>query len=182
VTQLFSYNSREAYERDVETGLALLTGIWHRGKNGRYGVHFCSANTKPTEREARAALSRLLLVGELPDLLRVLLAILFTPELFGSDNAVQRKVVFKRLNTGHSNIMKDMIVASLVQHLRNIGHRYEKAIEKVGEGFKLDERHIKKIYGKHRGPLLNKVVDNVLHSIRHGLSVANSRHVASLLD
>ena len=153
MTQLFSYKSREAYELDVETALKLLTGIWMRGKNGRYSVHFCSTTTKSTEQEARAALSRLLLVGELPDLLRVLLAILFTPDLFrdvkpsacAHPNPMQRKVVFKKLNTGHSNVMTDMIVAALVQHCRDTSHSSQEAIKKVAEAFGLDNRHIQKI-------------------------------------
>jgi hypothetical protein len=167
VKPLFSYQSREAYELDVETALKLLTGVWQRGKNGRYSVHFCSANTKPTEREARAALSRVLLNGDVPDLLRGLLAILFTPELFGPNpNPVQRKVEFKRLNTGHSNLMVDMIIAAGVQHLRDIGHSYTRAIEKVAEAFGLDKRHIKRIYSRHKGSALNQLADNIRHGIR----------------
>jgi hypothetical protein len=178
MSQLFSYKNREAYELDVETALKLVTGVWQRGKNDKYSVQFCSANTKPTEQEARAALSRLLLVGELPDLLRLLLAILFTPNLFGDvkpsvgvpKNIVQRKVVFKKLSTGHSNPITDVIIAAMVQHLRDRGRRYEKAIKEVAKVNRLDERHVKRIYSKHKGRFLNQFVG----AIRHSISSMNS--------
>jgi hypothetical protein len=153
---LFHYKDREAYERDVEIALALLRGFWGRGENGRYSVQHCSPNTNPTEKEARAALSRVLLSGDVPDLLLLLLAILFTPELSGSVNPVQRKVVFKRLNTGHSNVMTDMVIAALVQHLRNIGSK--KATEEVANACRLELRHVKRIYSKHKGSTLNQMV------------------------
>jgi hypothetical protein len=176
MTQLFVYKSREAYELDVETALKLLSGIWQRGKNGRYSVHFCSATTKPTEQEARAALSRVLLNGDVPILLRAMLAILFTPELFGSTrNFVQRKVIFKRLNRGHSNVMADMIVAALVQHLRNIGYSYEKATDEVANAYGLEQRHIKKIYSKHKGSALNQMVMIVAALVPHTSTDARAR-------
>ena len=158
---LFPYKDQEAYERDVEIALALLRGFWGRDKNGRYSVQHCSPNTNPTEKEARAALSRLLLTGDVPDLLLLLLAILFTPELFGAANPVQRKVVFKRLNTGHSNVMTDMVIAASVQHLRNIGLSYEKATKEAAKAFRLEQRHVKRIYSKHKGSTLNQMVTMV---------------------
>jgi hypothetical protein len=170
----FSYKDRGAYELDVETALKLLTGVWQRGKNGKYSVYHCSSNTNPTEKEARAALSRVLLSGDVPDLLLGLLSILFSPELVGSVNPVQRKVVFKRLNRGHSNLMMDMIIAAAVQHCRLIGHSYEKAIEETAKAFRLDQRHLKKIYSKHKGSALNQMVDKV----RDGVRSMNSRHGA----
>jgi hypothetical protein len=180
MTQLFSYKSRDAYKRDVETALALLVGVWGRGKNDRYSVQFCSATSKPTEQEARAALSRLLLVGELPDLLRVCLAILFSPDLFRDvkpsggvpPSIVQRKIVFKRLNTGHSNPLMDVLIAAMVQHLRNGGRPYEKAINEVTKATKLDERHVKKLYGKHKGLFLNQLVEAIRDSISNSMDAS----------
>jgi hypothetical protein len=91
----------------------------------------------------------------------------FTAELCGSNpNPVQRKVEFKRLNTGHSNLIADMIIAAGVQHLRDVGHSYTRAIKKVAEAFGLDERHVKRIYSKHKGSALNQSVDNIRHGIR----------------
>jgi hypothetical protein len=156
-----SAEKREAHKWDQWAAYKLLTGVYQLDENGRLSFHCLSSNTDPTEKEARAALSRVLLSDEVPRWLLGLLALLFNPEALKGlktnfelvDPAHQRKVVFKKLSKGHSMPLIDRSIAVHVQYLRLHGHSYEKAIKAAEEKYELDQRHIKRIYSKHKNTL-----------------------------
>jgi hypothetical protein len=183
MTPLYSYESREAHDLDVENALKLLLGFLGQDKHGKLDVHFCSASTKPTEREARLALCRVLLSGDVPDALRALVAVLFVcgQGLFGQEpNPLQRKVEFTSLSTGHSKFEADLVIATVVQVLRRGSHyydkarnvnfrgncSYDKAIGSVAKVFMLSESQVKKIYAKYKGsPILGTKLDELYRGI-----------------
>lgn len=136
--------SPEEHGRDLETALKLLLGFprWDKAWFG-----YPSSNTSPTEKEARAALSRILLSGNVPRELLSALADLFSPD---PKDRLGRKVIFKNLSKRHSKVIVDFQIALKVEILRREVHSYERAAEAVADKFGLDRRHIKKIYGKFK--------------------------------
>jgi len=111
-----------ALPQDVEYAFALLRGIGvvtNRRKTPREQVkkvEFPSATTRPTEKEARAALARVLRAKGPPevfdareDLLQELAA-LFDPE----PSRARRKVVFKNPNQGHEDLDREMGITTFV--------------------------------------------------------------------
>jgi len=146
-------------EREVELALALLMGRpMHDGK-GLLKTEYLSRYTSPTENEARNALGALLVrisKGPLADerLQEVLaaLALAFCAEPLGP-----LKVMLKRRSKGHSDRSRDYAIAYHVQWLRN--RRVKGATARVAEVLGLDERHIKRIYARHKDEL-NRVASD----------------------
>jgi hypothetical protein len=151
-----SREEKEAYDEDVRLAMALLCGIRREGKRlsefgGLSEFEFLSRNTKPTENEAREALSRVLLTEDAPPIVLHALAAVFAPN--GQSPLCRsnlQKVVLQRLNQGHSNPHRDWQIAFWVDALRRDGLSYNDATEKVAELADRSTDQIKRICGKVR--------------------------------
>ena len=134
--------------------LDLLRGRLGAGAKGLPKTEYLSRHTKPIENAAREALISLLfrIKRELSDerLQMVLeaLALAFCEEPFQP-----LKVVLKRRTKGHSDRRRDYCIAALVQRLREDGASYDQAAARVAKVFNLDERHLKRIYARHKDEL-----------------------------
>jgi hypothetical protein len=150
---------QQAFERDVELALQLLDGI-PRGdeRKGPTEWDFPSSTTTPTEKEARAALSRVLRLGAratidalAPPFLNLIL--LRLAELFTSTGkkgaAPPRKLIFKRLNQGHPKPDRNRTIAYCVQDLRGEKRTYDEAIKEVADKFGLSDRQVARICSKY---------------------------------
>jgi hypothetical protein len=139
---------------------ALLRGRCVAGAKGLPKTEYLSRHTKPTENEARRALLLLLwqIGQQLSDeRLRILLSVLalaFLDDPLCGEPMRPLKVVLKRRSKGHSDNNRDYGIATLVQNLRDDGAPYDEAAARVGKVFDLDERHIKKIYARHKSELV----------------------------
>jgi len=136
--------------RQERLAFNLLAGVYQMLENGKVTFYYLSSKTKPTEREARLALSGLLQSGKPPAWLLRALAAHFVPEVWLLP--IQRKVVFKQVSKGHARPIVDMLIAARVRGLRDMGKSYEEAIRSVAEVFDRDERHIKKICARYKRP------------------------------
>jgi len=134
--------------RQERLAFNLLAGVYQMLENGKVTFHYLSSKTKPTEREARLALSRLLLSGKPPAWVLEALAAHFVPEVWLLP--IQRTVVFKQVSKGHARPILDILIATRVRGLRGMGKSYEEAIRSVAEVFDRDERHIKKVYARYK--------------------------------
>jgi hypothetical protein len=149
-------DEEQAFLRDVELALPLLRGV-PRGdiRKGPTEWDFPSSKTRPTEKEARAALSRVLLVAsriaDVPPYLNLIL--LHLAELFTStgkkDAAPPRKLIFKRLNQGHPKPDRNRTIAYCVQDLRGKKRTYDEAIKEVADKFGLSDRQVARICSKY---------------------------------
>jgi hypothetical protein len=139
---------------DEEVALKLLRGAiepeqWSVSNSGNVFHHglpkliFLSRNTKPTEREGRAALCRALL-SERPS--RYLLKAL--AEAFEPLGQSPIKAVLKRRTQGHSDFFRDHAIAYSVHTLRQGGKSYGDAIKAVATSLNKSVKHIERIYGK----------------------------------
>jgi hypothetical protein len=73
---------QEAHKRDLRAAAKLLMGVYRMDEGDPEPVFYeLSARTEPSEKEARAALARILLSGDVPQFLLRVLAALFDPEL-----------------------------------------------------------------------------------------------------
>jgi hypothetical protein len=135
---------------------ALLYGRCVAGAKGLPKTEYLSRHTKPTENEARRALLTVLVwIGkQLSDeRLRIvlsLLALAFLDDPLCGEPMRPLKVVLKRRSKGHSDRHRDDGIAMLVQKLRDDGAPYDEAAALVGKVLDLDERHIKRIYARHK--------------------------------
>ena len=102
-----SPEEEQAYYHDVMAALVLLQGRWRTNKPGI--TEFLSATTKPTEKEARAALGRVLERQNVPEAILIALA-----KLFALERDDQRKLVFKNLSQGHANPDCDYLIQMAV--------------------------------------------------------------------
>jgi hypothetical protein len=135
---------------------ALFRGRCVAGAKGLPKTEYLSRHTKPTENEARRAL--LILLHEIgrqlsDERLRILLSVLalaFLDDPLCGEPMRPLKVVLKRRSKGHSDLNRDYVIATLVQNLRDDGAPYDEAAARVGKVFNLDERHIKRIYARHK--------------------------------
>ena len=141
--------------QDVEYAYALLRGIGvvRPGKTTPREmvkkVEFPSATTKPTEKDARAALARVLSEDGPPEFLEVRkqllqeLAGLFDPA--GPYPPARRRIEFKNLNQGHGDRDREMGIATQMMLRLDEGVGYERAAEEVAELCRIGERQVKKI-------------------------------------
>jgi hypothetical protein len=148
-----SREEKEAYDEDVRLAVALLCGIqrWDGRLSSLSKTEFLTRNTNPTETEARAALSRVLLTERAPPIVLHALAAVFAPN--GQSplcRSNRQKVVLQKINQGHSNPHRDWQIAFWVDALRRDGLSYDDAIDKVATSAKRSLDQIKKIYGKVR--------------------------------
>jgi hypothetical protein len=106
-----SAEEREEYQRDVELAWDLLHGIQEDDKNGLPTFKFLSATTKPTEKEGRAALRRVLQRENISAAILEHITNLFDPR-YAELNP--RKVVFQKHDQGHANPDRDERIRELV--------------------------------------------------------------------
>jgi hypothetical protein len=144
-------------EQDIWLALALLAGRVYHDSKGHPTFEVLSRDTKPTERDARWALIRVLLrmrkeaekeyLAKYEDLFWAL-ANLFAPK--GSRRHGLLKVILKKRSQGHSNPFRDEQIADIVGMLREKGWSYDDATSAVAEEFGKSPEHIKRVYGKNR--------------------------------
>jgi hypothetical protein len=146
-------------EHKVDLALALLRGHSVRGDNVPLKTEYLSRHTKPSEREAREALIILLaqirreLSDERLQSVLVALAIAFCEEQDLETDLNRQfplRLVLKSRSKGHSDLHRDYCIARLVQELRDRRARYNEATAYIAKVFDLDERHIKRIYARHK--------------------------------
>jgi len=152
----FSDDDMQArFDRHLELANKFLHGTEQPGKHVRKRV-FLSADTKPSEKEGREALCRILQylaktteVGALNSL----------ADMFEPDGKSERKIVFKRRSQGHSDPLRDNDIEDLVFNElldlsqdppvptnKTLREAYEIVSDKTGLG----PEQIKKIYSKFR--------------------------------
>jgi len=146
--------------QDIEYAFALLRGIGvvrpgiKTPREMVKKVEFPSATTKPTEKDARAALARVLSEDGPPEFLEVgkellrELAGLFDPA--GPYPPARRRIEFKNLNQGHGDRDREMGIATQMMLRLDEGASYERAAQEVAELCGIGERQVKKIYQKKR--------------------------------
>ncbi len=134
---------KEEVEKDAQLALRLLTGRV-RNSNGLTEYQFLTRDTRPTEKEARAALARLLMNGYVPDEILSALAELF---LLPGDKRGPLRAVLQRRNQGHSNPHRDRDIALRVYRLIKSGDPVKAAINKVSELTGIGDRQVKRIWG-----------------------------------
>lgn len=143
---------------DMRLALELLQGRLIAGPD----IQYLSARTKPTEKEARAALARvlLILVKELQnrpapghDAGRILAALAYLFDPNANRSSVKRfwnnrTVDFRNISTGNTKAWKDLRIAIEVELAREDLGKKEKAIESVANDFGMTVRHVKRIIKK----------------------------------
>jgi hypothetical protein len=157
---------RRRLERDIELARALLEGAPKFDQRGLPKFERLSASTKPTEKEAREALSFLLasMARDYPDgrsNILVALASAFSQHMHPPFPIVRPspfQLIIKRYSQGSEEPWRDFTIASAVQNLRDHNMSYDDAAAKVAEKFKFkDVRHVKAIYGRWRkSPLMRQ--------------------------
>jgi hypothetical protein len=151
-------NEDEEFLRDINLAGALLNGQWIE-KGGLPYLELLSADTKPTEREARLALYRVLrrMSEDYPRsndgadpryyVLRSLAAV-FAP--FVTPDSGRPKAILKRQNQGHSNAPRDSVIAYEVSKLRSEGLSYDKATAAAADKFGKSQDQVKRVYGREK--------------------------------
>jgi hypothetical protein len=151
--------SPQCLESDIELARALLEGAPEIDRRGLPKFVRLSASTKPTEKEAREALSRVLLSisEDYPDGrsdILVALASAFTQHKrppFPIVRPSPFQLIIKRYSQGGEEPWRDFIIARKVRNLMKAGVSYDDAAAEVTKKFKFkDPRQIKKIYGRWR--------------------------------
>ena len=136
-------------EEDFKLADALLYGLIRVAKNGYYNVEYLSSRSKPTEKEARAALARILRSRDVPPAFLTALARLFDPSIESwLGRRSERTLVFKNVNRGHPRWSRNFQIAGHIDQLRKDGLSYRRAIKAVADQIGKDERHIRRIYKK----------------------------------
>jgi hypothetical protein len=138
-----------ATEDEVRLALALLCGVRGRDRNGLSEFSFLSGDTIPTEDQARAALSKLLLSGSAPPVILWALAAVFAPD--GQSPLAQcnqQKAILQKINQGHSNPDRDHEIAYWVDDLRRQRLSYEDAVKRVATAIRRSDDQVKKICGR----------------------------------
>jgi len=167
-----SLKSRKFYRGDSQLADTLLRG-YVKNRNGRLAIEFLSSKTRPTEKEARAGLARLLAgfakkltKGPLRDRLRWNLATLLAElaqvfdamapidakfrALHGIDDPIIKLRGFARLAKRNPNKLGDYQIAVEVERLIQAGQPKLKVYGTVAEKFGLDRRQIERICRKCR--------------------------------
>jgi len=145
------YEEEHVYDRDVHLAEQLLQGFLERDSRGLFRLKYSSANTRPTEKDARSALRRVLRRGNVPFMILWHLANLFDPT-----DAEQnpRKVVFKKLSQGHADTYRDSLIAADVEcTLRDMPPgrgRKSRAYVSVGERLNISPEQVRRICDKQR--------------------------------
>src|SRR5262249_27494081 len=138
---------KKAEQKDLRLAAMLLTGMVTDGKNEPPRLKYLSRNTKPTEKEARAALARVLLSVDPPRQFLGLVACLFDRSAGDRVEAglVRRRVEFKNLSQGHHDSIRDSAIAELVERLRD-SRPYKEATEEAAKRLGITARTVQRIY------------------------------------
>jgi hypothetical protein len=137
---------------DEQLAILLLDRIVEKGADGFLRHRFLSKDTRPTEDEALAALTRLLLNGELSPAILWALARLFAPDGFcppeGTNFSVgERRVILCNRSKGNPQDLRHLEIAYMVYELRASGRPADEACAAVASKCEMkDIRQIKKIY------------------------------------
>jgi hypothetical protein len=129
-------------EDDYVSAFRLLAGVVTKTK--RPALHYLSSRTDPTEKEARTALSRILLSGDVPTWLLYILAIHFSPEMETSIPyrlISPRKIKFANKNQGNKQGRANYLLAMQVALMQEQGLTIADAAERFG----LTERQVQRI-------------------------------------
>ena len=142
-----SPEEEEAYTRDVDAGVTLLEGIRRQYTTGK-PIEFLPTNSKQ-EREARAALSRVLKHENVPSSILYSLARLFDPD----PTQDRRKLVFQKyLNQGRHDPRRDGEIQFMVESeifeagMEGTKITQQQACERVAKDLKLSAEHVRRIY------------------------------------
>jgi hypothetical protein len=141
---------------DQQMALFLLNGLEEHGPDGFPSLRVLSEGTNPTEDEARAALTRLLLQGSLgrlkvPDLVLWSLAAVIAPDRFrdpgfGLFSPGWRRVIFKNRGQGHSQGRRHFEIACWIYDQRMAGKTEPAAVREAAARTGIKERQIRNIY------------------------------------
>jgi hypothetical protein len=137
---------KKADPQDIRFATMLLTGADPDDKR-QTRLKYPSRNTRPTEKEARAALARVLMSTNPPRIILWYVAALFDREAADMEAYVYRRVDFKKLNQGHRDAAREYVIAGQVEKLRET-HSYQEATEKAAAEFGLTPRHVRRTYAK----------------------------------
>ena len=135
---------KKADPQDVRLATILLMGGDPDDKNVTR-LKYPSRNTKPTEKEARAALARVLMSVNPPRMILWHVAGLFDREAADMEALVYRRVDFKNLNQGHHDPVHNFTIAELVEGLRD-SCSYKEATEEVARRLGITPRQVQRIY------------------------------------
>ena len=111
VVSAYDHKEDEPQNRDEVFAHALVNGVYIRPPDGKISHQFQSANTNPTEQEARLAVARILLSDRVPHWLLKGLAGLFAPD----PEQPGRTVVFKKATKSRANLRMSLFIATLVE-------------------------------------------------------------------
>jgi hypothetical protein len=143
--------------RDTDFALSLLTGVEGTDNRGLPARKPLSHNTKPTEREARAALCRVLWSGDVHRAILDALAAVFSPdadeENFGTGTEFTLlKAHIKRRSQGRANYSRDYEIAKRVDDLRRLnGQSYDAATGSVADQLGMSQHWVKQVCGRMKG-------------------------------
>jgi hypothetical protein len=137
---------KKADPQDIRLATILLLGGDPDDKNITR-LKYPSRNTKPTEKEARAALARVLMSVDPPRMILWYVAGLFDREAADVEGLVHRRVDFKNLNQGHHDPVRNFTIAELVERLRD-GRSYKEATEEAAKRLGKTPRTVQRIYAK----------------------------------
>jgi hypothetical protein len=144
----------EAEDKDLDLARGLLCGAVQETADKKKFLkkQFLSSDTKPTEREARAGLARVVMREEvLPIGLRQMLAAHIDPRSNYGVRARRRFEFVRTTTRDGADKQREYKIADAVVQLMWIGLSYEPAVRKVAKkfGFKQSSQ-VKKIYKKWR--------------------------------
>jgi hypothetical protein len=149
---------RLAHQVDTGTAYTLLTGTLCLDRNGLPVLKPLSSDTKPTEREARSALCRVLLSGDVDQAILDALAAAFSPnadeENFGvGTEFCLLKAHLKRRSQGRRDSFRDYYIACQVDALRRQGQSYDTATSSLADQHGLSQHWVKEVYGRAKDEL-----------------------------
>jgi hypothetical protein len=141
-----TYEDDTACPTDERLAYELLCGADCRLSNGRLGKTYPKPGSA-REREARAALARLIRAGSpFPDFIRETLAALFDPASASAlvKSHIDRRIEFKRLRPGQHPTRPDvpMWIALHVQIQVRLGVKKEAAVQDAMDKFGLKRRRV----------------------------------------
>jgi hypothetical protein len=136
-----------ADDADYFAAVSLFLGMQFPKSLAQAGK-FPSAMTTPTEKEARAALARLLTRPDPPAFFLLLLAAAIDPD--GDYGNAQRRIVFKNLTRGHSTAHREFLIASALHKTLKGAKSRKQAFGKVGDLTGMGQRHLERVYARHR--------------------------------
>jgi len=137
---------KKADPQDIRFATMLLTGA-DPDDERQTRLKYPSRNTRPTEKEARAALARVLMSTNPPRMILWYVAGLFDPGAADMKALVYRRADIRNFNQGHQDRGREYVIAGRVEKLREISS-YQEATEKAAAEFGITPRHVRRTYAK----------------------------------